>query len=137
MIRNTNTNGPALRVLQHLGQLSRGGQDERVGTRRKGLDEPVGPVVHTRINADLGKISANECEIVLLVCPADSVDSADGFLVADTTSEGIAGIRRVRYQSAVANSLDDLCDPMRLRVSRVNFDHFGHARIVGELDVRA
>jgi len=111
--------------------------DECIWPRRQGLDEPEGPVVDLRIDANLGQITANQCEIVFLVRPANPVDSIDGFLVTDTTAERIARIRRVRNQVAVANSIDDLSDPTRLRVSRVNFDQFGHARIVGEQNVRA
>ena len=137
MVWDANADGPALRVLKHLRQLASSRQDECVWTRSQRFDEPIGPVIDPRVDAYFRQITANQCEIVFLVRPANPVDSINGLLIANTTSEGVARISRVRDQVAVANPLDDLCDPTRLRVGRVNFDQFGHARIVGEQNGRA
>ena len=137
VIRNTDTDGPTLRVLQHLWQLPSGWQDKGVRSRCQRLDEPECPVIDLRIDANLGKITANQREVVFLVGFANPVNSIDGLLVTDTASEGIARIGRVRDQVPIPNAFHDLPDPTRLRVTGVNFDQLGHARIVGEQNVRA
>ena len=46
------------------------------------------------------------------------MDPVNGFLVADTASERVARIRRVRDEATVPDDPDDGLDPMRLRVGR-------------------
>ena len=137
MIRNTNADGSALRVLQHLWELSSSRQNKCVRPWGQRLDKPIGPVIDPSIDTDFGQISADQCEIVLLVRPANPVDSVNGLFVADATSESVARICRVRDQGTVADLFDDLFHATRLRISGVNFNKFGHARIVGEQNGRA
>ena len=59
------------------------------------------------------------------------MNSIDRLLVTNTAAEGVAGVRGVRDQPPVPDNLDDLLDAPRLRIGRMNFDEFGHARIVG------
>ena len=137
VVRNPDPDGSALRILQHLWQLSGSRQDKCIRPGRQRLDQAVSPVIDPRIDADLRQVGTNQCEIVLLVRPADSVNSVDRLLVTNAATKRITGIRRVRDQSTVANYLDDFPDPMRLRIGRMNFDQFGHARIVGERNAHA
>ena len=74
---------------------------------------------------------------MLLVGPTNPVNTVNRLLVADTATKGIARVSRVRDESTVANTLDDFPNPMRLRVGRMDFYQFGHARIVGEEQARA
>jgi len=74
---------------------------------------------------------------VFLVRPANPVNSVDCLLVTDPATKCVTGIGWVCDQSAVANHLDNSPDPVRLRVGRMNFNQFSHARIVGEQNGRA
>ena len=73
---------------------------------------------------------------MLLVGTPNSANSVDGLPVANMTTEGVAGVRRIRDESPALNDAHDRSNPMRLRVCRVHFDEFSHARIVGEQRLR-
>ena len=131
MVRHAEPYRAPLWVLQALWHLPGCRQEESIRSGRHRLDEPVGPVVYPRIGADLGQVAANQCEIVLLVCAANSVNSINRSLVANVTAECVARIGWVGDQSATLDYLHDLPHTARLWVGRMNFDEFGHARIVG------
>lgn len=137
MVGYSKPDRPPLGILQAFGDFSRGGQDERIWARRKRLDQSVGPIVDSRVHADFGQIGADQRKIVLLVRAADPMNSVNRLLVANVTAECIAGIRRVRDKASIADDLHNSLNPARLRVRRVNFDEFRHARIVGERRLRA
>ena len=69
---------------------------------------------------------------MLLVGPADSVNTVDGPGVANVTAKRVTRVRRVRDQPTSMDGLHDRRNPPRLRVRRMDFDDSGHARIVGE-----
>ena len=68
---------------------------------------------------------------MLLVSTPDAVDSVNRLFITNVTSECIARVSRIGYQPSRLDNLDDPGHAVRLRVSWVNFDKFGHARIVG------
>ena len=120
------------RVLQALGHLARRRENEGIRTWRHGLNEPVGPVVDARVNADFREVAAHEGEVMLFVRLADPVNPADSPCIANVATKGITRVRRVRNQPTATDGLHNRRDPPRLRVARMNFDQSGHARIVGE-----
>ena len=136
VFRYTKANCPALGILQHFGHFASRRQYEGVWPGSKRFDQAIGPVINTRVQADLGQIRAYQGEIVLLVGTPNSANSVDGFPVADMTTEGVAGVRRIRHEPTALNDAHDRSDPMRLRVCGVHFDEFSHARIVGEQGLR-
>ena len=69
---------------------------------------------------------------MLLIGTPNSANYVDGLPVANMTTEGVAGVLRVRDEPTALNDAHDRSDPMRLRVRGVHFDEFSHARIVGE-----
>ena len=83
-----------------------------------------------RMNVYGPGVLADQGEIVFPVGAPDAMDSIHRPLVADMTPEGIARIRGIRDQATFANDFDNLADAPGLRVLRMDFDEFGHARIL-------
>ena len=82
--------------------------------------------------------SARACsEIVLLIRAANPMNAVNRLFVAYMAAKCVAGIRRVRDKATIADDFHDSLHPARLRVCRMNFDEFRHARIVGEPRLRA
>ncbi len=69
-----------------------------------------------------------------LVGPPDSMNSINGTRIADETAEGIAGVCRISDQASWANDLYGRGDKPRLRISGMDFEQSGHARILGKPD---
>ena len=67
----------------------------------------------------------------------DSMDSIKRFLVADMAAQRVAGVGRIGNNAAVTNNFDNGLHEPRLRIDRVDFNHLGHARIVGDTRGRA
>ena len=130
MVRHPQANRSALGVLQALGNAPGCRQNERVGTGRHRLDEPIGPVVDPRVVADLGEVTTHQREIVPPVRLSNLVDTVRGLAITDVASEGVARVRGIGHQAALANGIHELAYPARLRVPGVYFDQLGHARIV-------
>lgn len=68
---------------------------------------------------------------MILVRAANLAYSIDRLLIADMTTECIAGIRWICDKAATFDDSRDHRYAMRLRICGMNFDEFGHARIVG------
>ena len=64
--------------------------------------------------------------------PDGLFDAVDRSLVTDMAADRVARIRRVCDKASIADNIHDGINASRLRVRRVNFDEFRHARIVGE-----
>ena len=136
MLGNPQANGPALGVLKHFGHFPGSWQYERVRPRRKRFDQPVSPVIDPCIKADLGQVRANQREVVLFVGLPNSPDAIDCLSIAYVTAERVAGICRVGDQSPALYSANHHSNASWLRIGRVHFNEFGHARIVGEQGLR-
>ncbi len=107
MVGNTQADGAPLWILQALGHLARGLQDESVRPGRHRPEQAVSPVVDPGIDTDLGQITANQCEIMLLVRPSNLPDSVHGALVADVAAQGVTRIRRICDQRALPDRPHD------------------------------
>jgi hypothetical protein len=68
---------------------------------------------------------------MMFVGPPYAPDSVHGPLVTDMATERVARVGGVSDQPALAYCLDDFRDSPGLRVDRMNFDDFCHARILG------
>ena len=122
----------SLRILQHFRDLTGRRQDERVGPWRERLDQSVRPVVDARVGTDLGQVCTHQREIVVLVCLPNTPDALDCLAIANVTAECIARICRIRDQRATLYIPHHHGYASCLRVVRMTFDEFRHARIVGE-----
>ena len=136
MLGNAQADGSALGVLKHLGHFSSSRQDERVRPRRQRFDQSISPIIDPRIKADLGKIRANQGEVVLLIGLSDPPDAIDCLSIAYVTTERVAGVCRIRDQPPALYGANHHRNASRLRIGGVHFDEFGHARIVGEQGLR-
>src|SRR5918996_87945 len=93
----------ALPRLQHAaGHLPGRRQDERVLPWGGRLDRPEHAVVQVDEPAQLGKVAADQGEVVMIVQPADRVDPFQTRPVAELAAEREAGVRRVGDQTVAA-----------------------------------
>ena len=90
MLRDPQSDRPPLRVLQHLRDFARGRQNERIGPGRQRLDQAIRPVINTGIDTDLGKIGANQREIMLFVRLPNSTNSVNRLLVTNMAAKRVA-----------------------------------------------
>src|ERR1700722_8951873 len=95
MVGDPPSNRAAPLVLQTPRRLARGLEQKGVRARRVRAQQPVLPIVHQSVLANLGKIAAHQCEMVVAVGLPDVADALERRLVADMTAEGVARIRGV------------------------------------------
>ena len=133
MVWNPQPDRSPARVLQPFGDLASGRQNECVWSRCHRFDQSIGPVVDPGIQADLGKVPAYQCEVVLLVRTSNSVYPVDRLRVANVATKRIARIGGIRDEPAFTDNLNHFRHAARLRVRWVHFNDFRHARIVGQL----
>ncbi len=107
MVWHPESDGSPLRVLQALGHFACCRKNERVRPWCHRFDQSVGPVVDFGVGADLGQIAANQCEVVLLVCAPNPVDSLNSPFVTNVGAQSIARVSRVRDQAAVPDDPDN------------------------------
>ena len=131
MVRHPEPNGPSLWVLQAFGHFACCRKNEGVWPWRHRFDQSIRPVIDSSVGADLGKIAANQREVVFLVRSPNPVDSINCPFVTDVGTQCIARVGRVSDQPAVPNDLDNRRHTTRLRVGWVHFYEYSHARIVG------
>ena len=130
MIRHADADGPPLRVLQALGRLARGRQQEGEGPGGVRLQQPELPGVQQGIAADFGQIPADQREVVVLVGVADAADALQRVLVAHVAAQRVARIRGIGDHPALPDDVHGLADQPRLGVLGVNFEVFGHFAMI-------
>ena len=107
MIGHAQPDCASFRVLQALRYLASCRQDERIWTRGHGLDQPISPVIHPGVNADLGKVATDQGEVVFFVRSPDAVNPVNGARIPDVAAKRVTGVCRVRDQAAAVDGLDD------------------------------
>ena len=126
MRRNAHTDRFAARVQQATRHDPRRVQDEGIGAARSAFDQPKLPVVDACIHGCLGKVAAQQPEMVACIDLANCADAFHRRLVADPASECVAGVGREHDHPAAANDLDRLADQPRLRVVGMNGEELCH-----------
>ena len=81
--------------------------------------QPVLPVLHHRVLADVRQIPAHEREMMVAIGLANGANALERGLVADVTAERIARIRRIDDHAAAAQTLDRLANEAALRGHRM------------------
>ena len=64
VLRDTQPDGLAARILQAPRHLARGAQNERIAARRGGLEHAICAIVHARVVRDLREVAAHQGEMV-------------------------------------------------------------------------
>jgi intracellular septation protein len=77
--------------------------------------QPVLPIVEQRVLADLGEVPAHQSEMMVAIGLADGSNTFERRLIADVTSEGVAGIRGVDDHAAAAQRFHGLAHIAPLR----------------------
>jgi intracellular septation protein len=85
-------------------------------------------IVDDGILADIGKVTAYQCEVMITVGLTDLTDTFQGRLVADMTAEGVAGIRGINHHTAGTQHFDRLSDEAPLRRYRMQLQIDTHIR---------
>ena len=106
-------------VLQAPRRLARCLEQERVRTGRVGAQQPVLPVVHQGVAADVRQIAAHQGKMMMAIGVANGADSLQRRLVADVAAERIAGIGGIDDHPAAAQSIDRLANEASLRRYRM------------------
>ncbi len=77
--------------------------------------QPVLPILHQRIFADIGKVAAHQREMMIAVGLANIPNAFERRLVADVAAQCVAGIRGIHDHGAAAQRLHRLADIAPLR----------------------
>ena len=126
MIRDPDTDGLALRVLQQARNLGGGTQDEGVRSWGVRLQQTVGDIVDARVGGYFGEVAAHQGVIVLVVYLTQARNAFHAGLVADCTTECVSRVGRVDDETAAAHTIGDLADQPWLRIHRMYDKDLGH-----------
>ena len=129
--RDAHPHGLLARVQQPSRHFPGGREDERVAARRRRLHRPEHRLAHVHELAELGKVAADQREVVTVVELADRADPVDALTVADLAAQRVAGVGRVGHEAAAADEVDDLADRAPLRIHGMNVEvprHGGQSR---------
>ena len=89
VVRHPQPDRLAFRVDQAPGHFPGGRQDKGIGTRRCHLQEPVGRVVHFRVNAQVRQILAHQRKMVITFQATNPPDTFNRLLVTDMAAQRI------------------------------------------------
>ena len=115
-----------MRVTKPLRHLASCLKDQGIAARGRGLDHPELVVFHHRVERELGKIAANEREMVAFIEPPDAPDSFHRNLIPEPAPERIARIRRVDDDTACTHDVGRAPQQPWLRIVRMNGKKLGH-----------
>lgn len=125
VVRYTDTDGLALFMDDTPWQLLGTFQHKGVRPWREALEHAELTVIDARVSRNLGKIAAHERELMMPVELANTADTFGSVLVAEATSQRVAGIRGISDNGARAQTLRNLRQQTLLRVFRVKFEPIG------------
>jgi len=111
-----NADGPAFLVLQAPRRLLRGRQQEGVRPRGGRLEHAELPGFHAGVPGDLGEVATHQREMVVAVGVANPPDTVERVLVADVTTERVAGVGRVDDEPAATDDFSGAPDEAQLRI---------------------
>ncbi len=115
MIRHPQSYGAAPLMLQTPRRLARGLEQKGIRAGRMGPQQPVLPILHHGVLADLGQVAAHQSEMMITIRLPNVANTLKRRLVADVAAERIAGVRGVHDHAAAAQDLDGLADEAPLR----------------------
>jgi intracellular septation protein len=113
-------------VLQAARCLTRGLEQKSVRPGRVRAQQPVLPIVHYRVLADIREIPAHQREMMIPVRLTNVADAFERGLVADMTAERITGIGGVHDDPAAAQCFNRLAHIAALRGDRMQLQVDAH-----------
>ena len=120
MIRNADSDGAALGMLQAFRHFLGRFQNKSITARRVAFQQAEFCIIHFCILRDFRQIAAHQRHVMLLVQFAYLADARHGILVIEMTAQCIARIRGVNHNAAVAQHFSRL--PNQARVGVIGMD---------------
>ena len=118
VVRDANADRALLRVLQALRQFVGSFEDECVRTWRQRLEQPIGGILDTRINRNIGEIPTGEREVVVTFDAAQSTNTLERTLVAQMPAERVARVRRISDDTALSKDLRSAVQQAQLQLDQ-------------------
>src|SRR5690606_35876721 len=118
--------GAPLRMLQPFRQFAGRFENEYITAGRGRLQQAKLPVVDPRIRGQLGKIAADQREMMTCVDAADGADALHRALVTDVAAERITGVGRIHDNAAAADDFRRAPDQAWLRIVRMDGKKLRH-----------
>ncbi|MNY61992.1 hypothetical protein D3C86_1987470 [compost metagenome] len=91
-----------------------------------GLEQTERAGIDLGEQTQLGQVTADQGEVVIVIQLAQPAHSLHCVLVTDLTTHGVGRIGRVDHHPALANDFYSLFDQARLRVFRMNLEKLTH-----------
>jgi hypothetical protein len=119
VFRYSQSDGAPARVHEPLRYSARRVQYERIGARRRCLEQTELAVIHPRVLRDFRKVPAHEREVMPFVNVPNGPDAFHGRFVADVTSERVTRVGRINDDATRAHDRRSLPYQPRLRIDRM------------------
>ncbi len=130
VLRDAQTDGLAVQVLQPTGDLARRAEDESKAPRCGRLQQTVSAVIDPSVARDLRQVAADQREVVAGIYLPDGANPFHGLLVADAATERVAGVSRIHDQPTVPYDVRGPLDQPLLRVRRMDDEILCHASAI-------
>ena len=102
--------------------------------RRAKIVCTIGPA--TSSPEQLRELVDDECEVVLVVQLPDAFDPRYSFGIAESASQGVAGVRGIGHEPSVGEDAHNLVDAARLRILRMHIVVLSHVLSLGARSAR-
>lgn len=126
MVGNPQANRAPALMLQTARRLTRGLQQKRVRPGGMRTQQAILPIVDHRVLADFGEIAAHQREMMIAVRLANLANPLERRLVADVTTERVAGIGWIDDYRAATQRLHGLTHVAQLGSDRMQVQVDAH-----------
>ena len=96
-------------------------QDEGVGAGRRGFEQAKLLVIDPRVVGQLAQVTAQQCQVVLVIDPANAPQAVRCCLVIKLANQCITGVGGHGGNTAALDQVNGLLEQTRGRIVRMNF----------------